>query len=238
LTADGSDDDELRLPALEFLSSHGQNLDWVFDGKPSGMICTLAKHSKRAVAVTAVAADSELLALVDEYIDAQKRYGDLATRADEMQMDYGTPPEAPRIRPCDLDELGRKPPLRSTDEFWHRPCDIDQWRSVDGVKSKCREKGDRSILVTWKVRASEELRSRAAEIVTSYEEWRSKGRPRRGYKKALRESRKAERNYIRLERKIAEMPADTIVGMWAKIRRAHGGTVARSVASLAAARRR
>ena len=93
--ADGSDDDELRLPALEFLSSHGQNLDWVFDGKPSGMICTLAKHSKRAVAVTAVAADSELLALVDEYIDAQKRYGDLATRADEMQMDYGTPPEAP-----------------------------------------------------------------------------------------------------------------------------------------------
>jgi len=167
------------------------------------MICTLAKHSKRAVAVTAVAADSEILALVDEYIDAQKRYGDLATRADEMQMDYGTPPEAPRIRPCDLDELGRKPPLRSTDEFWHRPCDIDQWRSVDGVKSKCREKGDRSILVTWKVRASEELRSRAAEIVTSYEEWRSKGRPRRGYKKALRESREAERNYIRLERKIA-----------------------------------
>ena len=58
------------------------------------------------------------------------------------------------------------------------------------------------------------------------------------HKKALRESRKVERNYIRLERKIAEMPADTIVGMWAKIRRAHGGTVARSVASLAAARRR
>ena len=54
--ADGSDDDDLREAAIGFLTSHGQNLDWVFDGKPSGMICTLAKHSKRAVAVTAVAA--------------------------------------------------------------------------------------------------------------------------------------------------------------------------------------
>lgn len=34
--ADGSDDDEPRVAALEFLSSHGQSLDWVFDGKPGG----------------------------------------------------------------------------------------------------------------------------------------------------------------------------------------------------------
>jgi hypothetical protein len=71
--------------------------------------------------------------------------------------------------------------------------------------------------VMWTEKASEELRSRAAEIVTAYEEWRSKG-PRRGYKKALRESKKAERNYIRLEREIAETPTDTIEGMRAKIR--------------------
>ena len=71
--------------------------------------------------------------------------------------------------------------------------------------------------MSWKVKAPEELRSRAAEIAAAYDEWRSKG-PWRGYKKALRESRKAERNYLKLEREIAETPTDTIEGMQAKIR--------------------
>lgn len=34
--------------ALEFLSSHGQNLDWVHIGNPGGMICELAHHSHNA----------------------------------------------------------------------------------------------------------------------------------------------------------------------------------------------
>lgn len=71
-----------------------------------------------------------------------------------MSIERGDPPEVLRIRPRDL-ELGRKKPWRATEEFWHRPCDIGQWRSVDEVKSKWREKGDRSILVTWKVKAPE-----------------------------------------------------------------------------------
>lgn len=215
--ADGSDDDELREAAISFLSSHGQSLDWVLDGKPGGMICTLAKHSKRAIAGTAVAADSKLLALVEEYIAAQLLYGDLSTIADEMQSDHGSPPEVLRIRPRDL-ELGRKPTFDSTDEFWHRPCDIDQWRQVDEVKAKWREKGDRSILIMWKIKAPEELRLRGAEIVTAYDQWWSSARPRRGYKKALRESKRAERNFFRLETEIAETPTDTIEGMRAKIR--------------------
>jgi len=51
--ADGSDDDDDMQAAIEFLSSHGQSLDWVFDGKHFGMICTLAHHSKRATGLTA-----------------------------------------------------------------------------------------------------------------------------------------------------------------------------------------
>lgn len=51
--ADGSDDDDLREAAIEFLSSHGHNLDWVFDGKPGGMICILAHHSRRAISLIA-----------------------------------------------------------------------------------------------------------------------------------------------------------------------------------------
>jgi hypothetical protein len=67
------------------------------------------------------------------------------------------------------------------------------------------------------VKAPEELRERAAEIVSAHDEWRT-ARPRRGYKKARRESNKAERNCLRLEREIAETAVDTIEGMMAKIR--------------------
>ena len=116
----------------------------------------------------AAADDSKLLALVEEYIAAQRLYDDLSTLADKMQCDRGRPPEALRIRPRDT-ELGRKP-WQATDEFWTRPCDIDQWRSVDELKAKWREKGDRSILVTWTVKAPEELRERAAEIVSAHDE--------------------------------------------------------------------
>jgi hypothetical protein len=34
-----------------FFHSHGQSLDWVFDGDIGGMISSLAKHSKRAAKV-------------------------------------------------------------------------------------------------------------------------------------------------------------------------------------------
>ena len=52
--------------------------------------------------------------------------------------------------------------------------------------------------------------------MAAFDDWRSK-RPL-GYKKALRESIKAVRNYIRLEKEIAETPTETIEGMRAKIR--------------------
>jgi hypothetical protein len=42
----GNDDDDPEFfAAIDFLSSHGQSLDWVFDGNPVGMICGAAKRS-------------------------------------------------------------------------------------------------------------------------------------------------------------------------------------------------
>jgi hypothetical protein len=48
---DGSDPDDGREAAMDFFRSHGQSLDWVFDGDVGGMICGLAKHSERAAKV-------------------------------------------------------------------------------------------------------------------------------------------------------------------------------------------
>lgn len=85
--ADGSDDDELREAAIEFLSSHGQSLDWVFDGNPVGMICDCAKHSKRA-AISAASLDSDrtrvpgdgrLWAVYDQFERAYFKAKDLST---------------------------------------------------------------------------------------------------------------------------------------------------------------
>jgi hypothetical protein len=45
---DGSDPNDLRKAAIDFFYSHGQSLDWVFCGDIGGMLCGLAKHSRRA----------------------------------------------------------------------------------------------------------------------------------------------------------------------------------------------
>src|SRR5262245_51884735 len=40
------------MKALWFLYCHGQSLDWVFAGDPSGMICNAAAHSDQAAPTT------------------------------------------------------------------------------------------------------------------------------------------------------------------------------------------
>jgi hypothetical protein len=159
-------------------------------------------------------ADSKLLALVEELIVAEQRYSDLTTALDQMNARVN-PPGVLRIRPRDL-ELGRKPTFESTDEFWHRPCDITQWRNLMEYKTEWKETDDRAEMVQWKIKPSEELRLRGAEVVAAFEEWHDK-KPR-GYKKAVRELNRAEKVYNRLEAEIYKTPATTIEGMRAKIR--------------------
>ena len=81
------------------------------------------------------AVNSDLIALVDECIAADSHAGDLCVQLGRMldaeETRYPLPP-ALRIRSTDL-ELGRKP-WQATDTFWHRPCDIGQWRNLGGMK--------------------------------------------------------------------------------------------------------
>jgi len=79
--ADGSDDDDLREAAIRFLSSHGQSLDWVIDGNIGGMICGLAKHSRRASETT----DAELLALEEKIIELDERAHEHDEEMDRLQ---------------------------------------------------------------------------------------------------------------------------------------------------------
>jgi hypothetical protein len=54
LAASGAapEDDEEFWLACEFLSSHGQSLDWIFYGDPGALICNAAAHSERAAAAS------------------------------------------------------------------------------------------------------------------------------------------------------------------------------------------
>jgi len=169
--------------------------------------------------VSVASADSELLALADKYIIAERRYADsIVARDDLIDRNRKPPTEALRVRPRDL-ELGKKL-FCPTDEFWHRPCDMGQWRDLVTYKIEYEDTDERQAIVSWKIPPSEELRARGAEIMAAYDAWlaTNSGKKPRGYRKAEREARKAEREYWRLEQEVAETPATTIEGMLAKIR--------------------
>jgi hypothetical protein len=216
---DGTEpDDELR-EAIKFFGSHGQSLDWVFAGDVGGMICGLAKHSKHAEAI----ADAELVALAEQYAAAEQRYCDLTNKIDEINTGCFELPEALRILPSDAD-FGRAP-LEVTDEFWRRPCDIDKWRKLDKwVKVTDIMTEDRMEIVIERRDPSPELRSRADEIVAAFDAWKARGRKPRGFKKLEREMKKADREYQRIERIIADTRATTFTGLLAKIRCAQAYT--------------
>jgi hypothetical protein len=159
------------------------------------------------------AVDGKLFALVDELIALERRYSDLCSAADRAK-NHVTLPEALRVRPRDL-ELGRTL-FNATDEHWHRPCDIGQWRNVMEYKSEMIETDDRMEIVTWKIQPTEELRERGTEISTAFDGWYNK-KPR-GYKKMMRELKRVERAYTQLEWEVANTPATTLEGMRAKVR--------------------
>jgi hypothetical protein len=61
--------------ALEFFRSHGQNLDWIHDGNPDGLICGLAKGSPRAGDLAAERANADpILGLIENHKRANAEY--------------------------------------------------------------------------------------------------------------------------------------------------------------------
>src|ERR1700722_3101241 len=94
---DGSEPDDGREATLDFLHSHGQNLDWVFCGDVGGMICGGAAHSERASNI----ADAELLILAERCLAAEAEFCRLNRVWDEMPRSNAKPPAKLRIREGD-----------------------------------------------------------------------------------------------------------------------------------------
>jgi hypothetical protein len=205
---------------MDFLRSHGQSLDWTFRGDVGGMICRGAKDSKRANSI----ADTELIALADAYIIAEKRFCDLNRKVDQMEGEFNhrrkPVPDALNWRDSDA-ELGLPSLWHSSEDhppIWDRPIDVNQIRDANWtVVSKYAIEGEVSITLR-DVTPSAAARARADEIIAAFDEWREDAMPPRGYKKAVREKDKAYRASERLEAQIAKTPATTLEGMRAKIR--------------------
>jgi hypothetical protein len=81
-----------------------------------------------------------------------------------------------------------------------------EWRNLGRYETKTEETDDCITIVTRKIQPSDELRARGTEIVTAFDAW-YKLKRRCGYKKAEKEVRKAEREYLRLEEEVGDTPA-------------------------------
>jgi hypothetical protein len=218
--ADGSDPDDEQRAAIDFFHSHGQSVDWVFDAHHDALICGLAKHSKRASSIV----DVELLALADQYAVAHKKWSGLSLAVDRMEDEFkyrrNPVPDTLRYRQSDAD-LGLPLPWplpKDRPPIWERPVDVNNLREAKWIISSKCETEDETTVTLRKVTPSAAARARGDEIIAAYDEWHKEGKPPRGYKKALREARRADRDYRRLEKRVAETRATTFDGMLAKVR--------------------
>jgi hypothetical protein len=158
--------------------------------------------------------DAKIFDLVEEYVAAEQRYSDASLAVDRLSGPKGSPPEVLRIQQRDL-ELGRKPTSPS-DEYWHRPCDMGQWRSLDNWECDKTETDDSMTLVSRRIPASPELVNRGAEIVAAFNAW--SGKRQQGHVKATREMNRAQRNCDQVRNKLCETRATTLEGLRAKLR--------------------
>ncbi|WP_038380870.1 hypothetical protein [Bradyrhizobium elkanii] len=81
---DEDEDTDAYYQAIEFFSSHGQSLDWIHDGNPAGLICGLAKHSRRAMETAPNTEHDPIFAAIEAHKAARAewykwvcRHGDL-----------------------------------------------------------------------------------------------------------------------------------------------------------------
>jgi hypothetical protein len=166
-------------------------------------------------------ADTELLALVDEYIFAEaesERLRKIYNKLEEAFLDKGKP-GALRVHPGDA-ELGIRAFIGRLGEN-HNSFNIDVLRSPKWPHPDAKvELAMGRIIAERLFKPSSQARARADEIIAASDQWqktRNQKKPR-SLLSAKRKYDKAEDVVIELGNQIAEMPATSIEGMIAKAR--------------------
>jgi len=98
------------------------------------------------VAPSIPASDLKLVELAEKFIAAVAESRRLNLIAEQIHADYRMSdlPSELRVRPSDAN-LGRTL-FEPADEFWHRPCDIDQWRNIHKLEHETEHKTDGFVL--------------------------------------------------------------------------------------------
>jgi hypothetical protein len=173
-----------------------------------------------------IAPDAKLFALADQYLAAQKRYRELSYQVDQMERQFkyresrGPVPTVLHWRESDA-EIGMPALYPKPDDhlpIWDRPIDVDKIRDEEWWTFSKVHTDTEITESAKKIRPSAAARVRADEIIAAFDKWKVEGKPPRGYRKAVREMKQADKAWGRLEIGIRDTRASTVEGMIAKMR--------------------
>jgi hypothetical protein len=165
--------------------------------------------------------DCELLTVAEKYIAAEAEHSRLVQIHNDLEDAFLTEgkPAALRVRHGDVD-LGIRAFMGRLGED-HGPIAVyflrgEQWPHPEAIVDVLRGEW---VVDKW-MNPTPEARKRADEIITAYDLWQ-KTRNQKKTRKitvAKRKQDKAGRAMVKLEERLAEMPATSIVGLIAKAR--------------------
>lgn len=185
------------------------------------------------IAATSASPDADIRALVDQFADAQKRCNDAYHRADMLSglgEKKDPKPKALFWRKSD-GELGLTKPyyVGIPDEAkTFGPADVDTLRQETWLFTSVETDEDRLTTNQCKRAPSPEARARADEIIAAFDQWYKEPKPRRGYKKAMRDARRVDNEIDDLVSQICDVKCRTMGGLGEKIRAlmaCHGANV-------------
>ena len=218
--AGGPAEEEAEQAAIAFFGDHGQSLDWIFLGDPSGMVCGAAARSVVA------RQGAPLNALVDEFAAAENEFCRANKIVDEMDEERFKiqPAETLHIREDDT-ALGIE--ADSNDKYRRREGFYDM-REVQRLREplwwtyeKTDHPGGGYSFEARPFRPSPEAKARADEIIAAFDEWeRKRNKKPRGYRAAERESHRTSARAGKLQDKIATSRASCFGDLVAKAKAA------------------
>lgn len=167
--------------------------------------------------------DAVLIDLVEQYSVALRKWSQLSDIHSDLEYGPSKPmPDILNTRESDkklLAEYSDLWSLHDNKHIWSVGWVVDALRKEKWPRSKTVSKPGRTVITTKHVAPSAGSRARADEIIAAYDDWQQTGEfPKRGYKKARREAKRAERELWAIEDQIENTRAKTTDGMMAKIR--------------------